>query len=63
MEALGYNVEPSFDEKQAPEIKLKHLPSSLRYEFLGPNSMYFIVLNAKLSAPQIDSLCSVLLAE
>ena len=31
---------PSFDEECAPNIELEPLPSSLRYEFLGSNSIY-----------------------
>jgi len=47
---------PSSDEAKAPEVELKPLPSSLRYEFLGPKSTYRVIVNASLNASQIDSL-------
>jgi len=44
------------DEKQAPKVELKPLPSSLRYEFLGLNSTYPAIVNASPNACQVDSL-------
>ena len=35
-------------------------PFLLRYEFLGPNSTYLVIVNAILSVSQIDSLFRVL---
>jgi hypothetical protein len=32
--------------KEAPKVELKPLPPSLRYEFLGPNSTYPVIVNA-----------------
>ena len=52
--------EPSSYEDQAPKVELKPLPSSLRYEFFGPNSTYHVIVNASLNACQIDSLLTVL---
>ena len=42
MEPLKVENKPLFDEAQAPEVELKPLPSSLRYEFLGPNSTHTV---------------------
>ena len=39
---------------------MKPLPSSLRYEFLGPNATYSVIVNANLSVSQIDSLLRML---
>ena len=50
----------SFDEKRAPKVELKPLPSSLSYEFLSPNPTYLVIVNASLSISQIDSLLRVL---
>ena len=52
---------PSSNKAKAPEIELKPLPSSLRYEFLGPNSTYPVIVNAILNASQVDSLLRVLI--
>jgi len=41
---------PSFDEEHAFKAELKPLPSSLRYEFLGPSSTYLVIVKATLSA-------------
>jgi len=57
---LKIEEEPSSSEEQNPKAELKPLPSSLRYEFLGPNSTYPIIVNASLNACQIDSLLRVL---
>ena len=46
----------SIDEECAPEVELKALPSSLRYEFLGPNSTFPVIVNASVNASQADSL-------
>ena len=48
-ELLNYG-NPSLEEKQALEVELKLLPSSLRYEFLSSNSTYPMIVNAKRSA-------------
>ena len=48
------------DEKQAPKVELKPFPSSLRYEFLGTNSTYPVIVNVELNACQVDSLLRVL---
>jgi len=39
---------------------LKPLPSSPRYDFLGPNSTYPVIVKERLRASQIDSLLRIL---
>ena len=42
-------VRPSKDDKKcSPEVELKPLPSHLRYEFLGPNEIFLVIVNANL---------------
>jgi len=60
VETLVNHEKPSFDEERAPEVELKSLSSSLRYEFLRPNFTYPVIINTSLSASQIDSLLRVL---
>ena len=60
VELLQDESEHSSDEVKAPEVKLKPLPSSLRYEFLGPKPIYPVIANAYLNATQIDSSLRVL---
>ena len=51
---------PSFDGECTPEVLLKPLPSSMRYEFFGPSSTNHVIFNANLTASQFDSLLKVL---
>jgi len=60
VEILKIEEGPLTNEEQAPKGELKPLPSSLRYEFLGPNSTYPVIVNANLNACQVDSLLRVL---
>jgi len=60
VEILKVEEEPSSDVEQAPKLELKPLFSSLRYEFLGPNSTYPMIVNASLNVCQINSLLTVL---
>jgi len=60
VETLKDESKPLSDEAKAPEVELKPLSSSLRYEFLGQKSTYLAIMNAKLNATQIDSLLRVL---
>jgi len=60
VEILKVEEEPLTNEEQAPKVELKPLPSSLRCEFLGPNSTYPVIVNASLHACQVDSLLRVL---
>jgi len=46
--------------KEAPKVELKPLPSNLRYEFLGPNSTYPVIVNASLDEDETKKLLSVL---
>jgi len=59
-ESLMISVQPSTDEESAPKVELKLLPPSLRYEFLCPSFTYPVIVNASLSACQIDSLLRIL---
>jgi len=60
VEELVSDKKHSFDENQTLKVEMKPLPSSLRYEFLGPNSTNPMIVNANLSASQNDSLLRVL---
>jgi len=53
VERLKVEEKTSSNEERAPEVELKPLPSSSRYEFLGPNSTYLVIVNARLSASQV----------
>jgi hypothetical protein len=44
----------------SPKVELKPLPSTLRYEYLGPNESYPIIINAALNKDQTDRLLSEL---
>jgi len=59
VQLLQDESKPFFDEAKAPEVELKSLPSSLKYEFLGPKSTYVVIVNANLNATQVDSLLRV----
>ena len=48
------------DKKGATELELKPLPSHLRYEFLGPNHTFPIIVSVKLNGPQVEKLLNVL---
>ncbi|KAJ9189474.1 hypothetical protein P3X46_000762, partial [Hevea brasiliensis] len=50
----------SFKEEDAPKVELKQLPSQLRYEFLGTNNTYPVIVNANLSTLEADKLLRVL---
>lgn len=34
------------DKPETPKVELKPLPPTLRYEFMGPNSTYPVIINA-----------------
>jgi hypothetical protein len=46
--------------KEAPKVELKPLPPNLRYEFLGPNSTYPVIVNASLNEVETEILLYVL---
>lgn len=52
--------EPTLLPKEAPKVELKTLPSNLRYEFLGPNSTYPVIVNASLDEVETEKLLYVL---
>jgi hypothetical protein len=52
--------EPAPLPKEAPKVELKPLPPSLRYEFLGPNSTYPVIVNANLNEVETEKLIYVL---
>ncbi|KAJ9167282.1 hypothetical protein P3X46_021946 [Hevea brasiliensis] len=52
--------QPSFKEEDAPKVELKQLPSQLRYEFLGTNNTYPVIVNANWSTIEADKLLRVL---
>ena len=43
----------NLDKKSTLEVELKPLPPHLRYEFLGPNRTFSVIVSAKLSDAQI----------
>jgi len=52
-------VAPSKEDKKCtPEVELNSLPSHVRYEFLGPNETFPIIINASLDSTQIAKLLS-----
>ncbi|CAM8950209.1 unnamed protein product [Rhodiola kirilowii] len=46
--------------KESYKVELKPLPASLRYEFLGPNSTYPVIVNASLTDVETQKLLVVL---
>jgi hypothetical protein len=46
----------------SPKVELKPLPSTLRYEYLGPNESYLVIIHAALNKDQTDRLLSKLRA-
>jgi len=56
VEPLKVKEKPSSEEEQPPEVELKPLPSSFRYEFFGPISTYLVIVNAY----QVNSLLTVI---
>jgi hypothetical protein len=48
------------EEPQVPEVDLKPLPKGLKYEFLGPNKTYPMIVSDKLSPEENDMLLNLL---
>jgi len=46
--------------KEAPQVELKPLPQNLRYELLGPNSTYLVIVNASLNEGETEKLLKIL---
>ena len=53
-------IATSREGKGVPMVELKPLPSHLRYEFLGPNSTFPVIVNSSLNECQTQMLCGVL---
>ncbi|XP_057999098.1 uncharacterized protein LOC131177939 [Hevea brasiliensis] len=47
---------PLLDKKEAPQVDLKPLPSTLSYAFLGLNSTYPVIISVSLSDVQVGKL-------
>ncbi|XP_020259116.1 uncharacterized protein LOC109835559 [Asparagus officinalis] len=61
LERLMLEPKGSICEKDnAPKVELKPLPSSLRHEFLGPDSTYPVIVNACLNENETDKLLRTL---
>ncbi|XP_019149851.1 PREDICTED: uncharacterized protein LOC109146653 [Ipomoea nil] len=50
----------SLEEKEPPQVELKHLPTNLRYDYLGPNSTYPVIVSAHLKNDETEKLLNVL---
>jgi hypothetical protein len=48
------------EEPQVPEVDLKPLPKGLKYEFLGPNKTYPVIVNDELSLEENEKLLNLL---
>lgn len=47
-------------EPTSPALELKPLPASLRYEFLGPNSTFPVIVNSELNEVEAEKLLEVI---
>jgi hypothetical protein len=48
------------EEPQVPEVDLKPLPKGLKYEFLGPNKTYPVIVSDELSPEENEKLLNLL---
>jgi hypothetical protein len=48
------------EEPQVPEVDLKTLPKGLKYEFLGPNKTYPVIVSDELSPEENENLLILL---
>jgi hypothetical protein len=48
------------EEPQVPEVDLKPLPKGLKYEFLGPDKTYPVIVSDKLSPEENEKLLILL---
>jgi hypothetical protein len=48
------------EEPQVPEVDLKPLPKGLKYEFLGPNKTYLVIVSNELSPGENEKLLILL---
>jgi hypothetical protein len=44
------------EQSKTPQVELKPLPQNLRYEFLGPNETYAVIVGAHLNETQTTQL-------
>ncbi|WVZ63762.1 hypothetical protein U9M48_013369 [Paspalum notatum var. saurae] len=50
----------NLNQQEAPDVELKPLPDGLRYEFLGKDKTYPVVINDELSPEEVERLLEVL---
>jgi hypothetical protein len=48
------------EEPQVPEVDLKPLPKGLKYEFLGPDKTYLVIMSGELSPEENEKLLNLL---
>jgi hypothetical protein len=48
------------EEPQVPDVDLKHLPKGLKYEFLGPDKTYLVIVSDELSPEENEKLLNLL---
>jgi hypothetical protein len=48
------------EEPQVPEVDLKPLPNGLKYEFLGPDTTYLVIVSDELSPEENEKLLILL---
>ncbi|XP_020987593.1 uncharacterized protein LOC110275718 [Arachis duranensis] len=53
-------LEGKNEEKEAPKLKLKELPPTLKYAYLGENRSFPVIINSALSQEQEEELLQVL---
>jgi hypothetical protein len=47
------------EEPEAPEVELKPLPKGLKYEFLGANKTYPVIVSDELNTKEVDKLLNL----
>jgi hypothetical protein len=52
--------EIKLEESQAPKVDLKPLPKGLKYEFLGPDKTYLVIVSDELSPEENEKLLILL---
>lgn len=56
LRSLTYDLIPS----AAPKVDLKPLPEHLRYEFLGYDNTYPVIVSSRLTPMEIDRLLEII---
>ena len=54
------SCQPTSPPKEPPKLKLKPLPSNLRYAFLGQDSTFLVIINSSLSDVKEEKLLRIL---